>query len=113
MITANYDDKNKHRTRIGTGSFVSVSTMFVAPVSLGDGAYPAAGSVITNDVPPGALGIARARQTDIEGYTERRRRRTSGEQEPEGGAASQARAGLSSRANREAQRATNRPRSSV
>jgi bifunctional UDP-N-acetylglucosamine pyrophosphorylase/glucosamine-1-phosphate N-acetyltransferase len=85
-ITANYDGKNKHRTRIGAGAFVSVDTMFVAPVSLGDGAYTAAGSVITDDVPPGALGIARARQTNIEGYTERRRRRASGEQEPEGGA---------------------------
>jgi bifunctional UDP-N-acetylglucosamine pyrophosphorylase / glucosamine-1-phosphate N-acetyltransferase len=86
VITANYDGKDKHRTKIGAGAFVSVDTMFVAPVSLGDGAYTAAGSVITDDVPPGALGIARARQTNIEGYTERRRHRTSGEQEPEGGA---------------------------
>ena len=46
-ITANYDGKNKHRTTIGAGAFVSVDTMFVAPVSLGDGAYTAAGSVIT------------------------------------------------------------------
>jgi bifunctional UDP-N-acetylglucosamine pyrophosphorylase/glucosamine-1-phosphate N-acetyltransferase len=83
-ITANYDGKNKHRTKIGAGGFVSVNTMFVAPVTLGDGAYTAAGSVITDDIPAGALGIARARQTNIEGYTERRRRRTSGEQESEG-----------------------------
>ena len=74
-ITANYDGKNKSRTTIGAGAFVSVDTMFVAPVSLGDGAYTAAGSVITHDVPPGALGVARARQRNIEGYGERRKER--------------------------------------
>jgi bifunctional UDP-N-acetylglucosamine pyrophosphorylase/glucosamine-1-phosphate N-acetyltransferase len=47
--------------------------MFVAPVTVGDDAYTGAGSVITEDVPPGALGIARERQTNIEGYSERRR----------------------------------------
>ena len=76
-ITANYDGKNKSRTSIGAGAFVSVDTMFVAPVSLGDGAYTAAGSVITEDVPPGALGIARSRQKNIEGYGERRKHRDS------------------------------------
>jgi bifunctional UDP-N-acetylglucosamine pyrophosphorylase/glucosamine-1-phosphate N-acetyltransferase len=76
-ITANYDGKNKNRTHIGAGAFVSVDTMFVAPVSLGDGAYTGAGSVITKDVPPGALGIARARQSNIEGYAERRKERDS------------------------------------
>jgi len=74
-ITANYDGTNKHRTSIGSGAFVSVDTMFVAPVSLGDGAYTGAGSVITDDVPPGALGIARARQRNVEGYGERRNQR--------------------------------------
>jgi bifunctional UDP-N-acetylglucosamine pyrophosphorylase / glucosamine-1-phosphate N-acetyltransferase len=53
---------------------VSVDTSFVAPVTIGDDAYTAAGSVITEDVPPGALGIARQRQTNIEGYAERRRK---------------------------------------
>ena len=76
-ITANYDGKHKHRTSIGSGAFVSVDTMFVAPVSLGDGAYTGAGSVITDDVPPGGLGIARARQKNIEGYGERRKERDS------------------------------------
>ena len=47
---------------------VSVDTALVAPVSVGDDAYTAAGSVITEDIPPGALGIARQRQTNIEGY---------------------------------------------
>ncbi len=77
-ITANYDGKNKHRTHIGAGAFVGVDTMLVAPVSVGDGAYTGGGSVITKDVPPGALGIARARQQNLDGYTERRKERDSG-----------------------------------
>jgi bifunctional UDP-N-acetylglucosamine pyrophosphorylase/glucosamine-1-phosphate N-acetyltransferase len=72
-ITANYDGRRKHRTTIGDRVKVSVDTSFVAPVTIGDDAYTAAGSVITDDVPPGALGIARQRQTNIEGYAERRR----------------------------------------
>jgi bifunctional UDP-N-acetylglucosamine pyrophosphorylase/glucosamine-1-phosphate N-acetyltransferase len=72
-ITANYDGKHKHRTTIGSDVRTSVDTMFVAPVNVGDGAYTGAGSVITEDVPPGALGIARARQTNIADYAERRR----------------------------------------
>jgi bifunctional UDP-N-acetylglucosamine pyrophosphorylase/glucosamine-1-phosphate N-acetyltransferase len=72
-ITANYDGTHKHRTSIGEEAFLGVDTMLVAPVSVGDGAYTGAGSVITKDVPPGALGIARERQRNIEGYTERRR----------------------------------------
>jgi bifunctional UDP-N-acetylglucosamine pyrophosphorylase / glucosamine-1-phosphate N-acetyltransferase len=72
-ITANYDGVNKHRTTIGDGVRTSVDTTLVAPVTVGDGAYTGAGSVITDDVPPGALGIARERQTNIEGYAERRR----------------------------------------
>jgi bifunctional UDP-N-acetylglucosamine pyrophosphorylase/glucosamine-1-phosphate N-acetyltransferase len=71
-ITANYDGRNKHRTTIGDRVRVSVDTMFVAPVNVGDDAYTAAGSVITDDVPPGALGVARERQTNVEGYAERR-----------------------------------------
>jgi bifunctional UDP-N-acetylglucosamine pyrophosphorylase / glucosamine-1-phosphate N-acetyltransferase len=70
-ITANYDGANKHRTTIGSGVKVSVHTCFVAPVKIGDGAYTGAGSVITEDVPPEALGIARARQRNVEGYAER------------------------------------------
>jgi bifunctional UDP-N-acetylglucosamine pyrophosphorylase / glucosamine-1-phosphate N-acetyltransferase len=72
-ITANYDGREKHRTTIGSRVKTSVDTMFVAPVTVGDDAYTAAGSVITEDVPPGALGIARERQTNIEGYAERRK----------------------------------------
>jgi len=71
-ITANYDGSRKHRTRIGAHVRTGVDTTLVAPVEVGDGAYTGAGSVITKDIPPGALGIARSRQTNIEGYAERR-----------------------------------------
>jgi bifunctional UDP-N-acetylglucosamine pyrophosphorylase/glucosamine-1-phosphate N-acetyltransferase len=71
-ITANYDGRAKHRTTIGEGVRTSVDTTLVAPVTVGDGAYTAAGSVITEDVPPGALGVARARQQNIEDYARRR-----------------------------------------
>jgi len=74
-ITANYDGFRKHRTTIGARVKVSVDTALIAPVSVGDDAYTAAGSVISKDVPPGALGVARARQTNVEGYAERRARR--------------------------------------
>jgi bifunctional UDP-N-acetylglucosamine pyrophosphorylase / glucosamine-1-phosphate N-acetyltransferase len=74
-ITANYDGVNKHRTTIGDRVHTSVDTAFVAPVTVGDDAYTGAGSVITEDVPPGALAIARARQTNKEGYAERVSRR--------------------------------------
>ena len=72
-ITANYDGRAKHRTTIGARVRVSVDTAFVAPVTVGDDAYTAAGSVITNDIPAGALGVARQRQRNIEGYAERKR----------------------------------------
>ncbi len=74
-ITANYDGHRKHRTTIGSRVKTSVDTTFVAPVSIGDDAYTGAGSVITNDVPEGSLGVARARQRNIDGYAQRRRER--------------------------------------
>jgi bifunctional UDP-N-acetylglucosamine pyrophosphorylase/glucosamine-1-phosphate N-acetyltransferase len=74
-ITANYDGVQKHRTRVGSRVRGGVDTSLVAPVEVGDAAWTAAGSVITEDVPPGALGIARARQRNVEGYDERRRDR--------------------------------------
>jgi bifunctional UDP-N-acetylglucosamine pyrophosphorylase / glucosamine-1-phosphate N-acetyltransferase len=74
-ITANYDGRKKHRTTIGDRVRTSVDTTLVAPVTLGDDVYTGAGSVITDDVPDGALGIARARQTNKEGYAERLSRR--------------------------------------
>ena len=72
-ITANYDGHNKHRTTIGKKVRSSVHVSFVAPVSVGDEAYTGAGSVIGEDVPPGALGMARAHQTNKEGYAQRRK----------------------------------------
>jgi bifunctional UDP-N-acetylglucosamine pyrophosphorylase/glucosamine-1-phosphate N-acetyltransferase len=76
-VTANYDGTRKHRTTIGADVKTSVDTTFVAPVTVGDGAYTAANSAITDDVPPGALGIARPRQENVEGYAERKRARES------------------------------------
>ena len=70
-ITANYDGREKHRTRIGRNVRTGVDTAFVAPVTVGDDAYTGAGSVIVEDVPEGALGIARSRQRNVEGYAER------------------------------------------
>jgi bifunctional UDP-N-acetylglucosamine pyrophosphorylase / glucosamine-1-phosphate N-acetyltransferase len=74
-ITANYDGYRKHRTTIGSRVKVSVDTAFIAPVTVGDDAYTGAGSVISKDVPPGALAVARSRQTNIEGYSVRRQER--------------------------------------
>jgi bifunctional UDP-N-acetylglucosamine pyrophosphorylase/glucosamine-1-phosphate N-acetyltransferase len=71
-ITANYDGQHKHRTTIGSGVHGGVDTAFVAPVTVGDDAYTAAGSVVTEDVPGGALAVARAKQRNVEGYAERR-----------------------------------------
>lgn len=72
-ITANYNAKTKvkSRTVLGTGVRTSVDTTLVAPVTLGDRAYTAAGSVVTDDVPAAALAVARARQQNLEGYADR------------------------------------------
>jgi len=79
-ITANYDGYRKNRTTIGSRVRVSVDTAFVAPVSVGDDAFTGAGSVITDDVPPGALGVARERQRNVEGYAQRRADRAAAEE---------------------------------
>jgi len=72
-IFANYDGAAKHHTTVGAHAFIGSDTVLVAPVSVGDGAYTAAGSAITEDVPPGAIGIARGRQHNSAGWVERRR----------------------------------------
>jgi bifunctional UDP-N-acetylglucosamine pyrophosphorylase / glucosamine-1-phosphate N-acetyltransferase len=82
-ITANYDGFRKHRTSIGHRVHTSVDTTLVAPVSIGDGAYTGANSAITEDVPPGALGIARPRQENIEGYADKKAREETEEGEAE------------------------------
>ncbi|CAN5580545.1 bifunctional UDP-N-acetylglucosamine diphosphorylase/glucosamine-1-phosphate N-acetyltransferase GlmU [soil metagenome] len=71
-ITANYDGFTKNRTTVGPGARVSVNTSLVAPVDVGEGAYTGAGAVIREDVPPGALGVSKAEQRNIEGYAERK-----------------------------------------
>jgi bifunctional UDP-N-acetylglucosamine pyrophosphorylase / glucosamine-1-phosphate N-acetyltransferase len=70
-ITANYDGRKKHRTKVGKSVKTGIHTSLVAPVDVGDRAYTGAGSVITDDVPEGALGIARSKQRNVEGYADR------------------------------------------
>ncbi len=72
-VFVNYDGIAKHRTVIGRHARTGSDNMFVAPVEVGDGAYTAAGSVITKDVPPGALGVSRSQQRNIDGWVERKR----------------------------------------
>jgi len=79
-ITANYDGHSKHRTTIGKRVRGGVDASLVAPVTVGDDSYIAAGSVVTEDVPAGALAMARARQENIEDYAERRDRRLHSEE---------------------------------
>lgn len=71
-VTVNYDGQTKHRTRIGDGAFIGSDTMLVAPIEIGAGAMTGAGSVVTRDVPPGALAIERSEQRTIEGYARRK-----------------------------------------
>lgn len=70
-ITCNYDGEKKHSTIIGDNCFIGSDTMLVAPVKLGDNSTTGAGSVITSDVPEGALGVGRARQRNIENWKAR------------------------------------------
>ncbi|MFI9203416.1 bifunctional UDP-N-acetylglucosamine diphosphorylase/glucosamine-1-phosphate N-acetyltransferase GlmU [Streptomyces sp. NPDC053048] len=72
-VFVNYDGVNKHHTTIGSHCRTGSDNMFVAPVTIGDGAYTAAGSVITKDVPPGSLAVARGQQRNIEGWVARKR----------------------------------------
>jgi bifunctional UDP-N-acetylglucosamine pyrophosphorylase / glucosamine-1-phosphate N-acetyltransferase len=71
-ITANYDGRQKHRTKLGKSVKTSIHTSLVAPLHVGDRAYTGANSAITEDVPDGALAIARERQKNIEGYADRK-----------------------------------------
>jgi bifunctional UDP-N-acetylglucosamine pyrophosphorylase/glucosamine-1-phosphate N-acetyltransferase len=73
-ITCNYDGVSKHETVIEDGAFIGSDTQLIAPVHIGKGAYVGAGSSITQDVPAGALGIARGRQTNVEGWAGRKTR---------------------------------------
>ncbi len=72
-VFVNYDGQDKHHTTVGSHCRTGSDNMFVAPVTIGDGAYTAAGSVITRDVPPGSLAVARGQQRNIEGWVARKR----------------------------------------
>ncbi len=82
VVTCNYDGRSKHATEIGPGAFIGSDTMLVAPVNIGEGASTAAGSVITKDVPAGALAVGRVRQKNLEGRAGglRSRRKPDGEE---------------------------------
>ena len=77
-ITVNYDGFDKHKTIIGDNVRIGSDTMLVAPVEVGDNAFTGAGSVITNDVPEGALAVERTTQKNVEGYADKRRKRSEG-----------------------------------
>jgi bifunctional UDP-N-acetylglucosamine pyrophosphorylase/glucosamine-1-phosphate N-acetyltransferase len=73
-VTVNYDGYRKHRTVVGDGASVGSDTMLVAPVTVGERAFTGAGSVITRDVPDGALAVERSEQRTVEGYRDRKDR---------------------------------------
>ena len=77
-ITCNYDGVAKHQTTIGDGAFVGSNSTLVAPITIGRGAYIAAGSAVTDDVPAGALGIGRGRQENKPGWVEKRKETKAG-----------------------------------
>ena len=72
-ITVNYDGKKKHRTTIANDAFIGCNSNLVAPVTVGEGAYIAAGSTITKEVPPRSLGVGRARQMNIPGWVDNKK----------------------------------------
>jgi bifunctional UDP-N-acetylglucosamine pyrophosphorylase/glucosamine-1-phosphate N-acetyltransferase len=72
-VTVNYDGVSKHRTTVGSHVRTGSDNMFVAPVTVGDGAYSGAGTVIRRDVPPGALAVCGGPQRNLEGWVTRRR----------------------------------------
>ena len=96
-ITCNYDGERKNPTILEEGVFIGSDTQLVAPVKVGKGAYVAAGATVTLDVPPGALAISRAAQSNVEGWVERRKARRA------------ARAGTASAPRKPAGKTVNRP----
>lgn len=81
-ITCNYDGFHKHPTTIGNKVFIGSDSALVAPVKIGDGAYVAAGSTITDNVPPDSLGIARGRQANKPGWASKKRRELAAAEKP-------------------------------
>ena len=72
VVFVNYDGRDKHRSNVGDGAFIGCNTNLVSPVNVEEKAYIAAGSTITQDVPAGALAIAREKQRNLEGWVEKR-----------------------------------------
>ena len=72
VVFVNYDGKNKHRSTVGDGCFIGCNVNLVSPVDVGDGAYIAAGSTVTKDIPKDALSVGRARQKNIENWASQR-----------------------------------------
>ena len=72
VVFVNYDGKNKHRSTVGDGCFIGCNVNLVSPVDVGDGAYIAAGSTVTKDIPKDALSVGRARQKNIENWATQR-----------------------------------------
>jgi len=83
-ITCNYDGFHKHPTTIGNRVFIGSDSALVAPVRVGDGAYVAAGSTITENVPADALGVARGRQVNKKGWASKKRRELAAAEKPKG-----------------------------
>ena len=75
VITCNYDGVNKHETIVEDGAFVGTDSQLIAPVRIGKDAYVAAGSSITENVPPDSLAIARGRQVNKEGWAKQRKKK--------------------------------------
>ncbi|MCL5283962.1 MAG: bifunctional UDP-N-acetylglucosamine diphosphorylase/glucosamine-1-phosphate N-acetyltransferase GlmU [Armatimonadetes bacterium] len=93
VITCNYDGQQKHRTTIGKYAFIGTDSALIAPITIGDGAFVAAGSIITEDVPPDALGIARARQVTKPNWAQERREKFVPDHQKEKGEATNDHAG--------------------
>ncbi|HYH34924.1 MAG TPA: bifunctional UDP-N-acetylglucosamine diphosphorylase/glucosamine-1-phosphate N-acetyltransferase GlmU, partial [Nocardioides sp.] len=81
-IFANYDGTAKHRTTVGDGAKTGSNNTFIAPVSIGDGAMTGGGTVVREDVPPGALAVSAGPQRTLEGHAARRARRSAEGEEP-------------------------------
>ena len=99
-ITCNYDGFHKHPTTIGNRVFIGSDAALVAPVRIGDGAYIAAGSTITDNVPAEALGIARGRQANKAGWAAKKRRELAAAANPTSSRKSKSKSGRSKKTRR-------------
>jgi bifunctional UDP-N-acetylglucosamine pyrophosphorylase/glucosamine-1-phosphate N-acetyltransferase len=72
-ITCNYDGRNKFKTKIKKGVFIGSDSQLIAPVTIGEGAYVAAGTTVTKDIPSKALAVSRVKQQNLPGWANRRK----------------------------------------